>query len=119
MVIAYTLGPFPFVPREDVNEKEEDQTRFLLKNLTREQWDRIIPMMGKDDMLTFTGAVASKITGWVLAGWENYNDASGDPVPFDPQNMKKNLNNLSAGIRVQIANEAIRRNQLTEDDSKN
>jgi hypothetical protein len=121
MVIAYTEGPFPFVPREDEGAKEEEQTRFMLKNLTREQWDRLMPLLSKssENPMEFTGPIASKITGFVLAGWENYCDRDGEPVPFTPGDQKANLNKLSAGMRVQIANEAIRRNELTEDDSKN
>ena len=119
MAIAYSIGPFPFIAREDKDLPEELKTVFQLKNLTQDQWDRLAPQLGKGNAFEFTGPIATKIVKMVLAGWENFNDMDGNSVEYNGSNPKANLNYLSAGLRVQIANEAIRRNELTDDESKN
>jgi len=121
MVIAYTPGPFPFVIEEDLALPEDERTTFFLKNLSQEQWDKLIPTIAgrEGEAINLMGAAATKICKLTLVNWENYRDAEGEEIPFEHGNMKANLNHLSAATRMKIAVEALNRNQLTENDEKN
>jgi len=120
MAIAFTIGPHPYIPKSDRDLPEEDQTVFHLKNLTQEQWDKVCHHWARGgEGYTLLGPTATKILKMVLTGWDNYCDADGNPVPFNPHDMKANLNALSAGLRTELAGEVLDRNELTETESKN
>jgi len=120
MATAYSIKPRPFVLEEDRDKPEEEQTVFQLKGLTQDEWDAVIPLIGgkNADSITLLGSTASKICRYTLGGWDNLKDEEGEIVPFSKK-MKDNLNHLSAGQRMEIAVEALNRNQLNKEDEKN
>ena len=120
MATAYSTNPQPYILKEDREKDEEHQSVFQLKGLTNEQWDNLVPKMwGKNtESINLLGSSATKIVKMILKGWDNFKDENGDDIEFS-QKMSDNLNRLSAGMRMEFALEAINRQQLTEDESKN
>lgn len=120
MATAYSLEPQPYVLEEDKDKEEHDQTVFMLKNLSHDEWDVLVPSItgGDGGSLSLMGSSATKILKKTMKGWENFNDSDGNPIEWS-QNMKTNLNRLSAGQRMELAMEAIRRQQLTQGEEKN
>lgn len=118
MVRAMSLDPEPYIPEDDRNADE--QTTFYLKNLSHQKWGVLMRQIGgKDgDAINLCGNSASEILKATLTGWDNFLDGNGTPVPFD-SNMDKNLNRLSAGLRMELALEIINRNQMSKETEKN
>lgn len=132
-----TRETFPYVLEADRRLPKEQQTLFRLRRLSNAQ------MLAIDNLVTVdaqTGAVAMRAGDQKvaalragLAGWENFNDEGGAPVPFrtdtgtrvvhgvtveNPVAMET-LDQLRTEDARELAAAILAGNQLTTDDAKN
>lgn len=105
------IMPFTFVPKQD--RDSDIKTTFTLKPLNGLQHMEVLREI--DDKGFFTSRGLKLALQYGLAGWENFNDEHGTPVPFSTVNFAA----VPPFILHEIGVEIINRSSLGETERKN
>jgi hypothetical protein len=114
----------------------EKRTTFRLKFLpskTRLDLENIATMKRKGDVSINVGSIKWAAMKAGLAGWENFLDGDGNPIPFETDKGRRNisgivvenpptddtLDRLTPGQIQELADVIVEGNTLTKDDRKN
>lgn len=121
IIATKPLVPYWYKPKEST---EEDTVRFRVRGLTTtELMDMTASAIVSEDedgnpKLRYGSASMAIAIGHGLVGWEGFNNADGNPVPF-PNNAKQKVNLLGHVLAPEIFWEIVGASYLTEEQRKN
>lgn len=107
MAIALTLKQKEYVLETDRELPAEEQTKFFIKPLSARQNAQIQDGMRFNKTengatIENIGTHTLEILKYGLVGWENFNDADGNPIKFT-KNMDENIDKLCVEYRYELS----------------
>lgn len=115
---------FKYVLEDDRKVEESERTTFTLRGLTVGEEARVADSMissvpGEDELSYRSGTHQLTVLRYGLRGWENFNDAEGNSVPFEitrgnPKHITDDcLDRLSARHRQELTSAILDRGAVS------